>query len=303
MNSILAFLILITGVLHLNSWQGSLEAKFNPPILEQNNTVLASDFDLKTFPLLDKTVKFNFRSKAGLVVDEKNDFIIWEKNKDKVLPIASLTKMMTAIVVMENRDPDETITISKTAAEIEGSSIGFLEGEKFKLKDLIKAMVIASANDGAQALKDDLGKKDFDVVAEMNKKAKNMGLEHTYYKDDIGLSDKNISTAWELYQIAKEFLKNDYLRQSAKETNAKIYAESKAEYEFWTTNRLLYSESNQFSGVKTGYTEEAGNCFVGLKYVDNKYPTIFVVLNAPDGFTRFDDPDVASQYMEWYGQY
>lgn len=300
MQFFLTFLIFITSVLGLNSVQNKLVDKFNPLEIKQAANYLDPNFLVQTFPLLDKTVNFNFRPKSGLVVDLNNDFIIWEKEKDAVRPIASLTKMMTVLVLIKNRDLDEVIIIPKAATEVEGSSGGFYAGERVKIRDLIKAMIISSANDGAEAARLDLKNKGFDLVAKMNEEARALGLNKTHFEDTIGLNSKNVSTAWELYQLAKEFLKNDFLKQTVAKSTATICTEGGSCHDLVNTNRLL---TEGFSGVKTGYIEEAGNCFVGLKYINKKFPTIFVILGAEDGHIRFNDPEVASQYLEWYGLY
>ena len=300
MNSLIAFLIILASALSLHSTATKLEAKLNPPEIKSQN-VLDPNFTINTFPLLDKSVIFNFRPKSGLVIDQNNDYIIWQKNINEVRPIASISKMMTSLVVAKERSLDENITIPKQATEVEGSSGGFNAGEKVKIKDVIKAMLISSANDGADSLAIDLKTKGFDLVGEMNKEAQNLGLTHTHFEDTIGLSEKNVSTAWELYLLSKEFLKNDYLRSVVKEQTDQICSTGGTCHDLLTTNRLLADAG--FSGIKTGYTGAAGNCFVGLKNIDNKYPTIFIVLDAADGHIRFDDPQVASQYLQWYGLY
>ena len=301
MNSLIVFLIMLTGIIGWQSANERLEAKFNPPEIKQNSNFLEPNFIIKTFPLLDKSVKYNFRTKSGLAIDLNNDLIIWEKEKDEVRPIASITKMMTALVLTKNRDLDEVITIPGSTVKVEGSSGGFYAGEKVTIKDLIIALLIPSANDGAEALRLDLKKKGFDLIGEMNKEAQKLGLEKTHFEDSIGLSEKNVSTAWELYLLSKELLKNNFLKEIVAQSEAEICAKSGSCHFLINTNRLLNDAG--FSGIKTGYTDKAGNCFIGLKYINKEFPTIFVILGAPDGHTRFDDPDVASQYLEWYGLY
>jgi len=301
MSIILGFLLLLSDLFHLSDFRTNLETKIYSNFSSQKIT--SKNLEIKTFPLVNEKIKFNFRPKNALVVDLSTDYVVWEKNKDQKVPIASTTKIMTALVLAKNNKLDEIVTIPKKATEVDGSKIPLQVGAKFKVRDLIKAMLIQSANDAALALEINYPKTslDFNLVGEMNGVAEELGLNYTFFEDSIGLSGKNVSTAWELYLISKEFLKYDFLAGVVQTPETQICDLSKKYcYTLWTTNRLLYEE---FRGIKTGYTEEAGNCLVALKDINGKYPTVIIVLGAEDGHIRFEDVELSSQWLEQYAVY
>ncbi len=253
--------------------------------------------EIESFPLVERD--FRFRPRAALVVDLRSDYIVQGKNIDAVRPIASLTKIMSSLVLVQNRKLDEVVTIPAEATEVEGSKAGFKAGEKFRVRDLVKAMLIRSANDAAFALEKHYSSENFDLVKTMNERAKQLGLSHTVFADAIGLSAKNRSTAWELYLLTKEFLKHSWLAKVVSQSQVEVCSLEGRCYSLWNTNRLV---RQGFKGVKTGYTEEAGHCLIALKYIQN-HPVIFIVLGAPDGHIRFEDVELAGEWLEREARY
>ncbi|MCD6422429.1 D-alanyl-D-alanine carboxypeptidase, partial [bacterium] len=231
-----------------------------------------SQIELKTFPLVKG--EFPFRTPSALIVDLNSDYIVQEKAKDKQRPIASLTKLMTALVLTKQQKLEEVVTIPEEVLNLEGSKAYLEPKEKFKVKDLIKALLVRSANDAGLALQKHFRNSSFDLVEAMNEEAKALGLSHTHFEDATGLSEKNVSTAWELYQLTKEFLRYPFLRQIVASSKVSVCALSGHCDEFCNTNRLV---REGFLGVKTGYTEEAGHCLIALKNIQASHPTIFIV--------------------------
>ncbi|MCD6195149.1 D-alanyl-D-alanine carboxypeptidase [bacterium] len=248
--------------------------------------------EIKSFPLVEGS--FNFRPQSAIVVDVNSDFVVLEKNAALRRPIASLTKMMSSLVLVQNKKLGEVITITDKTTEVEGSRAGFKAGEKFKVKELVRAMLVRSANDAAYALQEYFATEEFNLVKAMNEEAQRLGLKNTYFADAIGLSEKNTSTAWEVYLLAKELLQNKWLADVVSQSHLDVCSLDGNCYSLWNTNRLV---RQGFKGIKTGYTEEAGHCLAALKYVQN-HPVIIVVLGAADGHIRFEDVELAGAWLE-----
>jgi D-alanyl-D-alanine carboxypeptidase (penicillin-binding protein 5/6) len=185
-----------------------------------------------------------------------NDKIIFEKNSNEKLPVASLTKLMTALVVTENVDLSQQIKISEEAVGNIESVKTFMPGQVFIAKDLLSAMLISSNNTAAFALAEAIGNEKF--IALMNKKAVDLGLKNTSFVDPAGLSPENISTARDLTRLAEYILKE--YPEIAKITKSKDYFVP-GYGSVSNTNQLLYEMPNiVFS--KTGFTNEAEGCLL-----------------------------------------
>jgi len=296
MNFFIALILVIAEFLNLSSLKSKLEKKLINRL--DINIVSESKQKIRSFPFI-KDRSFNFRVEGALVVDLGNDYIVAEKNKDKKRPIASLTKIIASLVLVKNNKIEEEIEIPESTCNLDWSCAHFKSREKFKAKDLIKAMLITSANDAVLAL--EKGLKDFDLVKEMNNEAQKLGLVNTYFKDSAGLSEENVSTPWELYLLTKEFLKYDFLKKTGQTKEERICDISgESCYVLETTNRL---NRQGFLGIKTGYTEEAGHCLITLKNIKDKYPTLIIVLGGADGHIRFEDVELSADWLENYAIY
>src|SRR4030042_6721410 len=142
---------------------------------------------------------------SGIIVDFESGKILYEKNSNKRMQIASITKLMTAIIALEEGNLDEIITISEEAAAQEGSKIWLLSGEQITLRNLLYAVLVHSGNDAAYAIAEHLGNGDVKIFVEkMNQKARDLGLLSTHYENPIGFDAKeNYSTAYDLSIIAR----------------------------------------------------------------------------------------------------
>ena len=198
-------------------------------------------------------------AKAAITIEAQTGISLYEKNADEQLPMASTTKIMTALVALENADINQTFTVSKTACKVEGTQIGLLAGDQISLNDLLHMLMMKSANDAAQTIAENISGS-LEAFAElMNERAKQMGLTHTHFENPHGLpSDNHYTTARELALIAAEALKND--------TFAQIVSTKKKKLDYHglvieNSNRLL-SSYEYTTGVKTGFTKAAGRCLV-----------------------------------------
>lgn len=200
-------------------------------------------------------------SRIALIYDRASGQILYEKNGKKQTPMASTTKIMTAIVVLENADLTETVTINAKAAGIGGSRLGLKKNDKITVNDLLYGLMLRSGNDAAVALAIHVGGSIEGFANMMNEKAKEMGLTNSHFVVPHGLDNEgHFTTAYELAKMADYALKIDKFREivSTKLTTININGYPKA---INNTNQLLGSISGVY-GVKTGFTNGAGRCLV-----------------------------------------
>lgn len=214
-------------------------------------------------------------AKSAVVIDRDTKEILYAKNQDEVLSMASTTKIMTAIIALENADLEQEITVKKEYTLVEGSSMYLKEGEQISMKELIYGLMLMSGNDAALAIAYETT-GDYDEFIElMNQKAIDLGLENTAFKNPNGLDEEGHSTtAYELAKITAYALQN----QEFCEIVSSQYYESETRT-MKNHNKMLWL-SEESIGVKTGYTEKSGRCLVSANEVDGKV-LICVTLDAP----------------------
>ena len=220
-------------------------------------------------------------SAAGAYGEGGKETFGWETGKR--WPIASLTKLMTAVVALDTIPTNEIITISEEAIATEGLSGSFSAGEKFKLNDLLKAMMLVSSNDAATAIAMHIGEEEF--IAAMNKKAYDLGLTDTAFADPTGLSVKNQSTVIDLLRLT-EYVRNfkPEILAMTKKTKDTI-VEVKTGKRRTVVNINTFAGRSDFLGGKTGSTPEAGGNLISVFKVAGEPKTI-IVLGAIDRFAE-----------------
>ena len=221
----------------------------------------------------------NTTAKACVVFEANSGRLLFEKNKDMLLPEASTTKIMTALVVAENADINEVVTIPKQAVGVEGSSVYLRQGEKLTVKELLYGLMLRSGNDCAVALALHVGKSIENFADMMNLKAKQIGCINTNFVNPHGLPDDNhYTSAYDLGLISCCAIKNPVVKQIVSSKSAKI-ANDGYDYERYLVNKnkilKLFDGAN---GIKTGYTKKAGRCFVGSAERDGMQ-LVVVLLN------------------------
>lgn len=226
-------------------------------------------------------------SESAVLIDAGSGTILAQKNADKKMYPASLTKIMTAILALELGELTDVITVDDdTPFEIDGSHIALEPGEILTLKDLLHALMLPSANDAASVIAKHYGGSLENFVKIMNQKAKELGAYSTNFTNPHGLHDTNhYSTAADLALITKYAMENDAFRKIVSTTKYEIQTTNKKDEPryFTSLNKLLYNTSyNQIyvdgeyispyyeyaNGAKTGYTPEAGNCLVATAKKD-----------------------------------
>ena len=238
------------------------------------------------------------RSKAALAVDIKKGDILFEKNMEKPLPIASLTKLMTALVFLEqNPNLKDTVTITFEDAKFAGRS-RLRVGETLTLKDLLHASLTCSNNRATKTLVRVSGLSFKDFVTRMNQKAKEIGLENTCFYEPTGLDESNQSTALDCARLLSFALMDSVVASiTSRKTYSftSVYKKRKRRHQIVNTNRLLLSSLN-VKGGKTGYNGASGWGLGTL--VEDKDGTkgAAVVLGAPTSLARFRE---ARSIIKW----
>lgn len=210
--------------------------------------------------------------------------VLWQRNANKPRPVASCIKMLNALVVRDNAELDDMITVSEKAEAVDGGAIGLRKGQKVSVRQLLTVLLVHSANGAGTALASGIAGSEKKYVKMMNAKAKSLGLKNTKAVDPHGLSKKERSTAADLSVIARELMADPELREIVRQRGARV-SRGGSSAVFSATNRLLGSYRG-IEGVKTGYTDPAGYCFVGVAKRDG-VELCSVVLGADSGPARF----------------
>lgn len=200
--------------------------------------------------------------KAGILIDQVSGQVLWAKNPDLQLAPASTTKILTALLAIENCRLEDTVVVSQSVVGIDGTSVYLKPGEKHSLRDLLYAMLLNSANDAAVAIAEHVAGSVPRFVEMMNQKAASLGATHSHFVTPNGLpAPGHYTTARDLATIARVAMQNPTFRQIVA---TKTYHWQGQEWQttLINTNKLLASYSGS-TGIKTGYTSEAGQCLVG----------------------------------------
>ncbi len=225
----------------------------------------------------------NVLAQAAFVIDASSAEVLYESKADTPLFPASTTKIMTALIVLESMKLDSIASVSATPAR-DGSHMGLLVGERIKVKDMLAGLLIDSANDAADTFAHNYPGGPDAFVARMNQKARELGLTHTHYTNVIGYSDPNhVTSVRDLVILGREAMKNpDFSHYAGLESLTVTSVDQTIVHKLQTTNELL-GKYDGMEGIKTGWTEEAGECFVAQATRGNQ-TIITAVLGSPDRF-------------------
>lgn len=205
--------------------------------------------------------ELSLNSRIALIYDRASGSILYEKNGNKQTPMASTTKIMTAIVVLENANLKDTVTITAKATGVGGSRLGLKKNDKITVNDLLYGLMLRSGNDAAVALAIHVGGSVEGFAQMMNEKAQELGLTSSHFVVPHGLdNDGHYTTAYELAKMADYALNMDKFKEIVATKSTTIYINGYARA-INNTNQLLGSVSGVY-GVKTGFTNGAGRCLV-----------------------------------------
>lgn len=245
---------------------------FSPPV------VLKSDYK---YPVIKTGFIPQISAHGAIIMDADSKVVLYAKNSDLRFSPASATKIMTAIVASDYFKPKDLLTVKNSTNE--GSTIGLVAGQNFTFEDLLYAMFLPSANDAALAVSENIPGGTAAFVSEMNKKTKYFDLPHTHYGDPVGLLDaQDYTTPFDLARLSSFAL--DYpLIKTVVSIKEKIITDETgvSVYSLTNLNKLLGIDG--VNGIKTGFTEEAGQVLVTSK-VEKGKTIIIVVMGSEDRF-------------------
>lgn len=229
---------------------------------------------------------------SAIIMDVDSGRILYENNINAKKLIASTTKIMTCIIVLENSLPEEEIVVGDEVLSMYGTNIYVEVGEKMKVIDLLYGLMLRSGNDAAITLAvNTLGETEF--ISKMNEKAKELGMDNTFFENPHGLDDdtRNYSTAYDMALLAKYAYKNKIYREII--STKKYTAKSNLKSYVWYNRMALINKYNNCIGGKNGYTPSAGKTLVSYAKNDDLILTI----------VSLDDPQIYENHINLYEKY
>ena len=246
-----------------------------------------------------KVGALNLKSTSALVLDQSGQRVLYAKNIDWVVPIASITKLMTALVVLDSGLPlDERITISKEDRDgLKGTRSRLAVGMTVTREDLLRLALMASENRAAAALARAYPGGTSAFVAAMNQKAVKLGMWHSRFVDGTGLSNGNVSNAQDLSRLVGAAHQHPLIREYTTDTQYTVRLANGRKMQFSNSNRLVRNSGWDIGLSKTGYISEAGRCLVMQAQIAAT-PVIIVLLDSWGHLTRLADANRIKKWIE-----
>ena len=223
---------------------------------------------------------------AAISIDLATGREIYGKNTEKVLPMASLTKLMTTLIILKGHALTDVVTIDPSVEKLAGDSqkLGFVVGDKLTLRQALDALLVYSANDMAVSLAAWDAGSEAAFVLKMNQMAETLGLKETHFANASGLDAVNhVSSARDLAKLSQIVLESSVVREVVQQKSTSVTTQLGKTYKFATTNQLLANSA--VKGLKTGYTLAAGQCLIAYAVRDGR-AILTVVLGSPDRFAE-----------------
>ena len=230
---------------------------------------------------------------SAILIDSSSGKILYEKNSEEKLPMASMTKIMSMLLIMDqisngNLKFDDKVLISKNASGMGGSQVFLQEGETYKVEDLLKCIAVSSANDAVVAMAEKISGSETAFVDAMNEKAQELGLKNTHFANPHGLDNENhYSTAHDMAKIAQELLKHEEILRFTSIYEDYLTKPDGSQVWLVNTNRLVRFYDG-VDGLKTGYTTNAGYCLTATAKKNNMR-LISVVMKSSTADARSKD--------------
>ena len=253
-------------------------------VLVQDSQVLPIPFSVSKeakFPIIKTEFVPTLSAKGAIIMDADSKVVLYSKNPDLRFSSASTTKIMTALTALDYFKLTDILTVKRL--DFEGSMLGLEIGQKMSFENLLYAMLLPSANDAALTIAENYPGGEAAFVAKMNEKAKELKLFGTHYSDASGLADRgDYTTPFDLSRLASFASKNEVIKKIVSTKEKTIYdVTGTGIYELSNLNKLLGVDG--ITGIKTGYTEEAGQVLVTSKQEKGK-TIIIVVMGSEDRF-------------------
>lgn len=238
------------------------------------------------------------KSGSALVIDESNSSVLYARNADVALPIASITKLMTALVVLEGNQPlDEMIQITKDDRDREkGSGSRLTVGTKLSRGDLLHLALMASENRAAHAVGRNYPGGLRALVRAMNAKAKTLGMSRAHFVDPTGLSSGNVASPSDLFKLVTAASHHPTIREFSTNKHFAVPV-GKRMLEFRNTNTLVSNPDWNITVQKTGFINEAGRCLVMQAIIEER-PVVIILLNSFGKYTRVADARRIRKWMQ-----
>ena len=258
---VVAILVLANAYFFITIYRTPVES--SSFVFQDSQAFILPPNPISYLPVLDTAMKeVILDAKSAILYDVRSDRNLFEKNIKERLPIASLTKVMNAVVVWEKFSPNEIVTVQPSAIKVDGQRQDLYVGETLSVHDLMQMIFIESSNDAAYALRDYAASQSFDLVAEMNAKALALGMSNTNFVDPAGLDDAGYSTVSDLVKGVVYALRYDAIWSFSRKATATIVStDGKITHEIKSTDQLLGVLADIVGG-KTGYTDSALGCMI-----------------------------------------
>lgn len=267
--------LLLAGSLSFSSM--GADAK---PIFNDASLLSVSEIPMKQAEYVEPATT---SASSALAIDLESQSVLYEKNSMERVPIASLTKLMTAYIILEENDPTSVVTVSANAAGTGGSRMGLYAGEQITVKDLLYGLFIVSGNDASVALAEFNAGSETEFIKKMNAVAEELGLEDTRYTNTTGLESASAySTARDLATLSAQLLKNEGVREIVNNMKVSVTSVSGTVHELVNTNILLGQMG--IKGLKTGKTPSAGECLIALADSPEGHEVVTIVLGSSNRF-------------------
>ena len=223
-------------------------------------------------------------SLAAVLINAETGEILYSKNHDEKLPMASTTKIMTALLTLEEENLDEKFTVNPDAIRVEGTSMGLREGDKISLYELSVGMLLSSGNDAARAAAFKISGSEEAFLQKMNERASLLGLKNTNFETATGLDKEGHgSSALDMALLGAHALENELFKNLTSQKSVSVcFGNPEIKRTLYNHNKLLLLDDD-IIGVKTGYTKKAGRCLVSAKEKDG-VRLVAVTLKASDDF-------------------
>ncbi|MBI5917917.1 MAG: D-alanyl-D-alanine endopeptidase [Nitrosomonadales bacterium] len=249
--------------------------------------------------VLKKTSSPKLRSNIALIYDEKDQNSLYSKNADAIVPIASITKLMTAMVVLDAKLPlDEKITITEQDIDkLKGTHSRMRPGMSLTRAEMLKLALMSSENRAASALARTYPGGTPAAVAKMNEKARELGMGNTRFLDSSGLNSSNVSTAQDLVKMVSAARHYSEIHQYTTSTQHLASPQGYRPLQYINSNPLVRNGSWEIGVSKTGFINEAGRCLVMEAKISQR-PVIIVLLDSQGKQTRVGDANRIKRWME-----
>jgi D-alanyl-D-alanine carboxypeptidase (penicillin-binding protein 5/6) len=246
--------------------------------------VLVAGLLLSQFSNIARAANVGVSAKAAILIEQESGRVLFGQNENEVMRIASITKIMTAILAIESGKLDETVTVSDRAFGTEGSSLFLKRGEKIKLEDLVYGLMLRSGNDAAVAIAEHVGGSLEGFIFLMNQKAAQLGMSNSTFANPHGLDDheEHYSTAYDMAKLTRYAMNNPQYQKISGTESYRVSREGEKWDTIWKNkNRLLSGLYKYCTGGKTGYTKRAKRTLVTTAE-KNDLGLVAVTLNGPD---------------------